>query len=139
MATLKGGPELRARLKAIRGVFKPLGREWADRTADEARRRVPVRAGNLRRSIRRRNATQRRATVVAHLSAFFVDSGAKPHEIEAKRKPRLIFEAGGRTIFAPRVSHPGQRAQPFRADSARAGLRGADPADLIRKLWNQAA
>ena len=63
MATLKGAPELRRRLKAIRTVFKPVGRAWADDTVRIAKRRVKVRTGKTQRSIRRKNASQRRASV----------------------------------------------------------------------------
>jgi hypothetical protein len=30
---LRGTPELRRRLKAIKTVFKPVGREWTEKTA----------------------------------------------------------------------------------------------------------
>ena len=82
-ARLKGGPELRRKLKAIQLTFKPVGRKWADATADVARERVPVKTGRLRQSIRRKNATQKRATVSAHYTATFVDGGTKAHDIVA--------------------------------------------------------
>lgn len=136
---LQGGRELKDRLKALRGVFKPMGRDWADAVAAEARRRVPFRSGNLRRSIRRKNATQRKATVVAHYSAFFVDAGTKAHVIRPKRARGLIFEAGGRTIFAKKVDHPRVRARPFRASAAREGLRDRDVSGALLNAWNEGA
>lgn len=140
MTTIKGGRELRARLKAISQSFKPIGAKWADDTAKLAKARVPVRTGRLRQSIRRRNATQKRATVVAHYTAFFVDKGPKAHAIKAKRARGLVFEGrGGRTIFAPLVRHPGYHARPFRQKAADEALRRNPMATEVIKAWNQAA
>lgn len=139
---LKGGRELRARLRSIKLAFKPIGRKWADDTAQLARSRVPVRTGRLRQSIRRRNATQRRATVSAHYTAFFVDKGTKAHDIKAKRGGRglLIFQGrGDRTIFAPRVRHRGYAGRPFRQRAAHEAMARNPAAAEIIKQWNRAA
>lgn len=137
--SLQGGPELKARLKAIRLAFKPIGKDWADETAKIARGMVPVRTGRLRQSIKRRNATQKRATVVAHHTAYFVDKGPKPHLIKPRRGSHLIFQAGGRTIFARQVNHRGYRGRPFRARAAQAGLRRTDLDGKLIAEWNRAA
>lgn len=134
-----GGPELRKRLDAIGGTFKLYGRTWADETAVEARRRVPVTTGRLQKSIRRRNASAKRATVVGHYSANFVDAGAKAHDIKARRRPYMIFEAGGRTIFAKKVHKQRIAARPFKRDAALAGLRRHPMSDTMIDLWNRAA
>lgn len=136
---VQGARELRARLKAAGLMFKPYGRLWADTTAEEARRRVPVRTGRLRKSIRRRNATQRRATVVGHFSANFVDAGVKAHDIKARKAPLLIFEAGGRTIFAKKVHKQRIAARPFKRDAAEAGLRRHPMKETLIEMWNKAA
>lgn len=136
---LQGGPELKARLKAIRQAFKPIGKDWADETSKVARGMVPVRTGRLRQSIKRRNATQRKATVVAHHTAYFVDKGPRPHLIKPKRGTHLIFQAGGRTIFARQVNHRGYRGRPFRQRAAEAGLRRTAGAAAIIREWNRAA
>lgn len=133
---LKGSAELRARMKAISTTFKPAGREWADKTADLGKVMVPVRTGRLRGSIKRKNATQKRATVSAHYTAFFVDAGTKRHEIVPKRSSGLVFAAGGRTVFAKKVDHPGSRPQPFRQRAAEEGLRRTPLAAHMIKLWN---
>lgn len=39
--------------------------------------------------------------------------GAKPHVIRPRRKKVLKFQAGGRTVFAKKVNHPGNRPNPF--------------------------
>ena len=136
---LQGADGLRDRFKAIRLTFKLYGGTWADTTAAEARRRVPVSTGRLQRSIRRKSATQRRATVVGHYSANFVDAGTKAHDIRAKRAPRLIFQVdGGRTIFAKKVHKQRVAARPFKKDSAQAALRRHPMRETMIDLWNRA-
>lgn len=136
---LRGSRELRARLKAIRQVFKPAGREWADFTAAEAKRRIPVATGKTRASIRRRNASQKKATVVGNYPINFIDAGTVAHDIKPKRVSALKFDAGGQTVFARKVHKRAYPARPFKKASAEAGLRQVDIlADLI-ELWNRAA
>lgn len=137
--SLKGAPELRARLQAVRLTFKGYGRTWGDETAREMRRRVPVRTGRLKQSIRRRNATQRKAVVVGHYTANFVDAGSKAHDIVAKNKPRLVFEAGGNTIFAKRVHKDRIGARRFKRPAALAAIRKHPIRETMIDLWNRAA
>lgn len=138
--SLKGGPELRARLKAIKQTFKPAGKEWADEVVVLAKGMVPSKTGRLRGSIRRKNATQRKATVAAHYSAFFVDKGTKRHDIHPRRSSSLVFQGrSGNTIFARKVDHPRTSAQPFRDRTAREALRRRPMAAAMIKLWNRAA
>ena len=139
MSALKGAPELRARLKAIRETFKPLGREWADEVVVLARPMVPVQTGRLRSSIRRKNATARRATVEAHFSANFVDAGTKRHTIVPKKAKGLYFTDGGQTVFAKRVDHPRTQARPFKVRAAHEALRRKSPLQALLKMWNGAA
>jgi len=137
--SLKGSPELQRRLRAIGQTFKPVGRKWADTTVNLAKPAVPVKTGRLRKSIRRKNASMKRATVVAHFTAPMVDAGTKPHTIVPKRAKNLVFQAGGQTIFARKVHHRGARAQPFRQKAAREALRRTPMAEELIKLWNEAA
>jgi hypothetical protein len=139
VSQLRGGKELRARLKAIGQVFKPYGRIWADDAAAEMKRAVPVRTGRLKGSIRRRNATAKRATVVGHYSSNFVDAGSRAHDINAKRAPFLVFQAGGQTIFAKRVHKQRIAARPFKRRAALKALRDNPMSDELKKLWNNAA
>jgi hypothetical protein len=136
---LKGSRELRARLRAIKLTFKPAGKEWADETARIAKTMVPSKTGRLRGSIRRRNATQRKATVVAHYTAYFIDKGTKAHSEKPKKAKALRFERGGNTIFSRKVDHPRTAARPFRERAAREGLRRRPLAGQIVKQWNDAA
>jgi hypothetical protein len=140
MATsrLKGGPELQARLRAIRTTFKPIGREWADKTARAGQGMVPVRTGRLKGSIKRRNATLKHATVVAHYTAYFVDAGTRRHTIVPRNSGRLVFSSGGRTVFARKVDHPATRPQPFRRRAALEGMRETPMAQKMIDLWNSA-
>lgn len=138
--SLKGGTELRRRLRALKLAFKPLGRAWADDFVTLARPQIPAKSGKTRRSVRRRNATQKRATVVASYVAGIIDTGAKPHAIKARRANGLVFEGrGGRTIFAKKVNHPGVRAKPFRKRTALEALRRNPMAEAVVKAWNEAA
>ena len=136
---LKGSRELRARLKAIRQVFKPAGKDWADATAAEAKRRVPVVTGAVQRSIRRRNASQRKASVVGHYAINFIDAGTKAHDIKPRKMSMLKFESGGRTVFARKVHKRAQPARPFKKVSAEAGLRQTNIIQDLVDLWNRAA
>ena len=135
---ITGGNALRSRVKAVGGVFKPMGRLWADRTVEHMKPRVPYRTGRLRQSIRRRSATQRKASVEAHYTAFFVDAGTKRHTIVPKKAGTLVFPAGGRTVFAKKVDHPATHPQPFRDRATLEGMRRTPQAKIMIDLWNRA-
>lgn len=137
--SLKGGPELRARLRAIKLTFKPVGKAWADTTASEMRRHIPRRTGFTAGTIRRRNATQRKATVVGSFVTNFIDAGSKAHDIKPKRATRLVFQAEGRTIFAKKVHKQRIAARPFKKAAALEGLRRNPMAAELINQWNRAA
>lgn len=42
-----------------------------------------------------------------------VRRGSRPHVIRPRVKKALVFQIGGRTIFAKKVNHPGTRANPY--------------------------
>ena len=137
--SLQGGPEFRRRLKAIRLTFKVYGKGWADGTAEGMRRRVPVATGRLQKSIRRKSATQRKATVVGHYTANFVDAGSVAHDIDGK--PTLIFrvDGGSRTIFARKVHKQRIGARRFKRAAALAELERHPMKQTMIDLWNKAA
>lgn len=138
--TLKGSPQLRARLKAIKTSFKPIGREWADTTAALARPHVPVRTGKGRASVRRKNASQKLASVSARHYVGILDKGAKAHDIVPRRAPALVFKGhGGRTIFSKRVHKPAQRGLGFAKRAATESLRRHPMAETLIRQWNDAA
>ena len=135
---LKGTPELQRRLKAIQQVFKPVARKWGKTDVQIMRTEVPVQTGRLRKSFRVTSVSAKKARVGGHFTAFFVDAGPVPHIIKAKRG-RLVFKAGGNTIFARQVHHRGYRARPFRQRSAEEALRRTPAAQECIDLWNRAA
>lgn len=137
--SLKGAPELRRRLRAIRTVFKPAGREWADETTRIAKRLVRVKTGKTRSSIRRRNASQRLASVVGNYPVNFIDAGVKAHTIEARKMKALKFASGGATYFRRKVHKPRQGAHPFKRQAAQEGLEKVGILNDLIELWNRAA
>ena len=138
--SLRGTPQFKARLRAVKTAFKPMGRDWADDTARESNRSAPRGAtGRLSRSHKRKSATLNKATVVAIFYGLFVNRGAKPHTIEARNAPSLVFQASGRTIFAKKVHHTGVRGTRYVDRAASHALhRNVNAAALI-DAWNDAA
>lgn len=143
--SLKGASDLRSRLRNLKLTFKGYGRTWADETGREAKRRVPNRntkwsTGRLHDSIKRRNATQKRATVVAHYTANFVDAGSKAHDVTAKgRSLRGFVGSGGQTIFSKKVHKQRIAPRRFKAASAHAALRKHPIKETMIELWNDGA
>lgn len=139
--SLQGGSQLRARVKAIRGTFKPYGKRWADETADNMRdsNAWTDRTGTLRKSFKRKSATQKRAVVGGHFTANFVDAGSVAHDIFAKPGKHLIFNAGGQTIFTKKVHKQRIAARRFKRPAAIAALRKHPMKEELIDLWNRAA
>ena len=136
---LQGARELRRRMKAIRTVFKPVGKNWAEDTKRLASSRVKVRSGKTKATIRVRNASMRRAAVEAREGARFLEAGAKAHDIKARKFEAMKFSTGGLPKFAKKVHHPGAPKQPFLRNSGADALRKNPMAEELIKLWNQAA
>jgi hypothetical protein len=139
VSSLQGGKQLRKRLRAMGQMFKPYGKLWADTTAEIMRDSVPSRTGRLKRSIRRRNATAKRATVFAHYTANFVDAGSVAHDIKARSAPNLVFTVKGRTIFTRKVHKQRIAARRFKRPAAEAALRRHRMSETLVELWNKAA
>ena len=136
---LQGSRELKRRLKAIKTVFKPVGRNWAEDTQRLASSRVKVRTGKTKRTIRVRNVTLKRAAVEAREGARFLEAGAQAHDIKARKFQAMKFSTGGLPQFAKKVRHPGAPKQPFLRNSGADALRKNPMAEELIKLWNQAA
>ena len=137
--SLQGGPQMRARLKAIKEVFKPVARTWAKETVKAGRPMVPVDTGRLRRSFKVKSVSGKRAVVGGHYTAYFVDKGPKPHIIKPKKGRGLVFEGRNGRVFARSVHHRGYRGRPFRQRMAEEGLRKTPAAQEVIDLWNKAA
>ncbi|GAS98799.1 Gp22 [Mycolicibacterium canariasense] len=89
------------------------------RTATQAKQDVPVKTGNLGRTIGEgdiRTVGPRTVTGSVHATAdyaLYVHEGTRPHVIRPRNAAVLRFEVGGRTVFARLVRHPGTKARPF--------------------------
>lgn len=138
-AQLIGAKQLKARLRAMRQVWKPVARRWADETVLEMKPHIPVRTGKTRKSVRRGLVTTKRATVMASRVVDFLDAGTKAHTIVPKKASVLAFDRGGTTIFAKRVNHPQTRGRRFKAAAATRALEKTDALAELTKLWNDAA
>lgn len=138
---LRGSPELRRRLKAIKTVFKPVGKEWTDKTVIEAKRRLAssVDTGKTLASVRRKNASMVKASVVGRYPVNFIDAGVKAHDIKPRNATTLKFEIGGQAFFRKKVHKRAIAARPFKKASGEAGLREIDILNDLIDLWNRAA
>jgi uncharacterized Zn finger protein len=138
--SLKGKRELNARLKALRTVFKPIGKAWGKSAVEESRSRIPVKTGKLKRSVRVTSSTQKKVRVGAFYTAYFVDAGPKTHTITSKRFKAVSFPGReGQTIYARKVHHRGYRARPFRQRAAEEAMRKNPMAATVIEQWNRAA
>ena len=153
MGNLVGAEDLKARLKAIQLMFKPYGKKWADTAVELAQPKIPTgrktkrgRAyawgdkhdpGRLRRSVRRKSATQLKATVVGHYTAYFVDHGVAAHSMSPRIKGENKEARAQRTVFHKK--HPGYRARPFRGYMTHEAKRRNPMAVTLIDEWNKAA
>lgn len=130
MATVRAHVELNERElnDQARGHLRRRMRSLRRRTANQARADVPVRTGNLGRTIGEGPmgfTGPRTIRSSVHATARYaapVHEGARPHLIRPVRAQALRFQVGGRTVFTQLVRHPGNRARPFLRN---AGLRVA--------------
>jgi len=94
------------------------------RIANQARQDVPVKTGNLGRTIREGEVRFVGPAVVSGYVeatapyAAAVHEGSRPHVIRPRTKQYLRFDVGGRTVFAKMVRHPGTKARPFLRNAA---------------------
>ncbi len=83
----------------------------------EMESRVPVKSGQLRRSLGIRVETNKviiGPNIKMAPYAGYVEFGTKAHEIKPKSEGGVLaFKVGGRMVFARKVQHPGTRAQPY--------------------------
>jgi hypothetical protein len=130
---LKGSPELKARLKALRTAFRPIAKAWAETTVPMYHADAPVRPssmhagdghtpGRLANSFRVRERTRTRAVIDGHYTAYFVNKGVRPH-----------------TIFSRGIHHPGYKARPFLKRDAWEALRKHPMSEALIDVWNEAA
>ena len=89
------------------------------RMTNDLKNDAPVDTGDLRRKtgveVTGSNKKQITATAVIDVDyAVFVTQGTRFHTIRPKRAGGvLVFKVGGVTVFATKVNHPGNDANPF--------------------------
>ena len=138
--TIKGGPELRARLdNLVAEVPEGCKQEWADEAAKRMRSKAPRGSGShgihLADSFEVRDHStggySLGAAVFGAYWGIFVDRGAKASV--PKRRQVLKFEKGGQTIFARKVKR--RRRRPFASESAQSALADMSWVDIVQKAW----
>lgn len=115
--------------RAILPILTRKGNSLVRRGATQARADVPVRSGNLGRTI---GTDPMRPTGPFSVSggiyaggrqapyAIPVHEGSRPHKIVARRAPMLRFfwEKIGKNVAFRSVNHPGVKARPFLRNAA---------------------
>ena len=105
--------------RQVQPILRRTHSSFTRRGANQARADVPVRTGNLGRSIREdpqvfRGPFYVSGGVTAHARyAAAVHQGSRPHVIRARNGGYLHFYWHGREVFTRSVNHPGTRARPF--------------------------
>jgi len=112
-------------------IFRARHRSITRRIANQARADVPVRTGNLGRTIGELPMVYRPFHVSGGVEATAdyaapVHEGSRPHLIRARRAQFLHFWWHGREVFRREVFHPGVRARPFLRNAAKR-VAAADP------------
>lgn len=109
-------------LRARGGVAERRLRRRTARVADIARREAPGRMGDfVDWKIEPGPRGLQGVIVCDHPAVRFVIEGTRPHIIRPRRAQALRFDAGGQTVFAAVVHHPGTRANPFLQRALRLG------------------
>lgn len=160
--TLKGGPELRARLNALASsqMKIEMNRAWQDTTVKAARTNAPSRTGAGRSSIAAGWLSDVKAQVRGAFWLIFIDRGTKAHDIRPQsisgsgrhwktsvqpegpkagygNPPTLAFNRGGKLVFAKKVHKRAQRKRPFITEAAQSALRQHMLRDVVLQTWSQ--
>jgi len=97
--------------------------------AADARTNAPVDTGRMAQAIKEDPIVSEGpfrviGGVTSHAPySIYVHQGTAPHVIRPRNASALKFEAGGRTIFASSVRHPGTRPRPFLTNAVARVLR----------------
>ncbi|QKW06929.1 hypothetical protein HUT18_11525 [Streptomyces sp. NA04227] len=109
-------------LNARGGIAERILARRTRRVADIARREAPGRMGSYIDWKVQPGARGLEGVIVCdHPATLFVLYGTRPHIIRPRRAKALRFDAGGRTVFAAVVHHPGTRPNDFLGRALRAG------------------
>jgi len=102
--------------KLVEKLTKELIHDTADKIAQIARSKAPIRTGALRESINIQYDGDFSATIGPHVdygvyqefgTASRGEFGGQPYTIVPKKGKYLVFTINGRKIFAKKVTHPG--------------------------------
>jgi hypothetical protein len=133
---IKGGPELKARLRNVIASKAEITRVWADDAAKRIESDAPRRTGALARSIT--PAVERdRSVVKGNWYGIILDRGTRAYPIVPRRASTLKFDYRGRTIFAKKVLRRRLRRRPFITKGAQDALRAAPIYAEIVKAYSR--
>lgn len=148
--TVKGGPELRARLAAVASsqTRVDIARTWQQNATRGIRSDAPRRTGRGQASVRPGIVSDRKAVVRGAYWLIFIDRGTKAHDIRPKgvsgsgrggrsNTKALKFEVGGKTVFARKVHRRRMPRKPFITKAAQDALREHPMSNEIVQAWNQ--
>jgi hypothetical protein len=152
--TISGQRELNRRLTAIGDAPRGMLRDVGLHAVHEAQALVPVRTGNLRRTIRMGALTDTYVEIRAGGQrdigyAASVEFGSAAHVI-VPRNRKVLAWGGARTLggrlrkgssatnFARRVNHPGTKAHPYMVPGMNKALEIVGITGIV-KAWNGAA
>lgn len=94
--------------------------------AEQARRNAPKKSGTLANSIQVQALGRDTVKVVATAPySGDVEFGTSPHVIVPKTGRVLVFQVGGRTVYARKVRHPGTKPEPYMRPALATGISEA--------------
>lgn len=152
---VQGADELQRRIEALGDTRKFLGQLGLMAVA-KAKQLVPRKTGNLGRTIRLGQVTDKEVQLLAGGQngvgyAQAVEFGSRPHDIVPRVASVLSWPAsgadarlsgsvrsGGKRAYAKRVHHPGTKPQPFLIPAAEEVVSESGM-ELLVKAWNDAA
>lgn len=125
-----------AEAKAVAAsLVAPLVFDTTRAVLNRTRALTPVRTGTLRAGsamVMKVSPTAVTGRVENRIKYFYpVHEGASPHVIRPRRRKLLKFQVGGRTVYARKVNHPGNKGNPF---MTKALLSEATPRGFMVKL-----
>lgn len=123
--------------EVVKNLSGPLRQKLIEKLADVAYASAfygaPWLTGRLAQSISK-EISDGEATISALAPhAKFVVFGTAPHEIKPINARKLVFNAGGKLIFASLVHHPGSKPNPFMQNAVEDARSKAE--EIFAKLW----
>ena len=126
---IEGMDKLLKALNSLSKLHTAISRRLAENIRSRAERLTPAKTGRLKRSIR---VVEGAGSYMVSMGgreapyAPFIEYGARPHIIRARRAMALRFEVHGDVVYAKYVRHPGTRAQRVLARAMDESLRELD-------------